>query len=99
VRVAAVAERAQQRGRREFLLLVDVHVDDIVDVDRELDPRAAERDDARRDQALAVRVRGLLEHYARGTMELADDDTLRTIDHERAERREQRQLAEIDFLL
>ena len=57
VRVRPVAERAQERRRRELLLLVDVDVDDVVDVDGELDPRAAERDDARRDQALTVRVR------------------------------------------
>jgi hypothetical protein len=47
VRVRAEAEGAQQRRRRELLLLVDVDVDDVVDVDGELDPRAAERDDAR----------------------------------------------------
>ena len=65
LRVGAVAEGTEQRRRRKLLLLVDVHVHDIVDVDGELDPRAAERDDARRDQALAVRVRRLLEHDAR----------------------------------
>ena len=59
VRVRPVAERAEERRGRELLLLVDVDVDDVVDVDGELDPRAAERDDARRDEALAVRVRRL----------------------------------------
>jgi len=52
VGVRAVAERAQQRGGRKFLLLVDVDVDHVVNIDRELDPRAAERDDARREEAL-----------------------------------------------
>jgi hypothetical protein len=99
VRVAPVAERAQQRGGRELLLLVDVDEDDVVDVDGELDPRAAERDDARRDEALAVRVRGLLEHHARGAVELRDDDALGAVDHEGPERREQGQLAEVDLLL
>ncbi len=65
VRVAPVAEGAQERGGRELLLLVDVDVDDVVDVDGELDPRAAERNDARRDEALAIRVRRFLEHNAR----------------------------------
>ncbi len=37
-RVGSVAERAQQRRRREFLLLVDVDEDDVVNVDGELDP-------------------------------------------------------------
>src|SRR5262249_18565752 len=45
VRVRSVTKRAQKRGRRELLLLVDMDVDDVVDVDRELDPRAAERND------------------------------------------------------
>ena len=98
-RVRSVAECAQERGGRELLLLVDVDVDDVVDVDRELDPRSAERDDARRDQALAVRVRGLFEHHAGRAVQLAHDDALGAIDDEGAERREQRKLTEIDFLL
>ena len=96
---APVAERAQERRGRELLLLVDVDVDDVVDVDGELDPRAAERNDARRDQALAVRVRRLLEHDAGRPVQLADDDALGAVDDEGAERREQRQLTEIDLLL
>jgi len=68
VRVRAVAERAQQRRGRELLLLVDVDVDDVVDVDGELDPRSAERNDARRDEALTVRVRRLFEDGARRAM-------------------------------
>ena len=57
IRVAPVAERAEQRRGRELLLLVNVHVDDIMDVDRELHPRAAEGNDPGADQPLAVRVR------------------------------------------
>ena len=99
VGVRPVPERAQQRGRRELLLLVDVDVDHVVDVDGELDPRAAERDDARRDQALSVRVRRLLEDHARRPVQLADDDALGAVDDEGAELGEQRQLTEIDLLL
>ena len=40
-----------------------------------------------------------LEHDARRAVELADDDALGAVDDERAERREQRQLTEIDLLL
>ena len=98
VGVAPVAERTEQRGGRELLLLVDVHVDDVVDVDGELDPRPAERDDARRDEPLAVGVRALLEHHARRAVQLRHHHALRAVDHERAQRREQRQLAEVDFL-
>ena len=76
-----------------------MHVDDVVDVDGELDPRAAERDDARRDEALAVRVRRLLEHDARRAVQLAHDHALGAVDDEGSERREERKLTEIDFLL
>ena len=99
VRVRPVAEGAEERRGGELLLLVDVDVDDVVDVDGELDPRAAERNDARRDQPLAVRVRALLEHDTGRPVQLADDDALRAVDDEGAERREERQLTEIDFLL
>ena len=98
-RVRAVAERAQERRGRELLLLVDVNVDHVVDVDGELDPRSAERDDACGDQALPVRVRRLFEHHARRAVQLADDDALGAVDDERSERREQRKLTEVDFLL
>src|SRR5437762_948252 len=93
-RVGPVPKSAQQCGGGEFLLLVDVHVHDVMDVDGELDPRAAERDDARRDQALAVRVRRLLEHYARRAVQLADDHALGAVDDEGSERGEERKLTE-----
>src|SRR2546425_6166601 len=44
VGVRAVPEGPEQRRRRELFLLVDVDEDHVVDVDRELDPRAPERD-------------------------------------------------------
>src|SRR6266705_1328817 len=99
VGVRAVAERAEQRRRRKLLLLVDVDEDHVMDVDRELDPRAPERDDARREQALPVGVDTLFEHHARRAVQLRHDHALRAVDDERAERRQDRQLAEIDFLL
>ena len=99
VGVVPVAEGAQQRRGRELLLLVDVDVDHVVDVDRELDPRAPERDDPRREQPLAVRVGVLLEHDARRAVQLAHHDALRAVDDERPERGHDRQLAEVDLLL
>src|SRR3989449_4736896 len=99
VGVRAIAERAEQRRRRELLLLVDVDVNHVVDVDRELDPRAPERNDPRREQPLAVRVDALFEHHAGGAVQLRHDHALGAVDDERAERREDRQLPEVDFLL
>src|SRR6059058_939028 len=74
-------------------------VDHVVDVDRELDPRTPKRNDARREQALAVGVDALLEHHARRAVQLRHDHPLGAVDHERPEGREDRQLTEIDFLL
>jgi hypothetical protein len=76
-----------------------VNVDDVVDVDGELDPRAAERDDPRRNETLPVRVRRLLEYHAGRPVQLADDHALGAVDDERAEGREQRQLTEVDLFL
>jgi hypothetical protein len=83
----------------ELLLLVDVDVDHVVNVDRELDPRAPEGDDPRREQPLAVGVRVLLEHHARRPVELAHDHALGAVDHERPERGHDGQLTQVDLLL
>jgi len=99
VRVVPVPEGAEEGGGRELLLLVDVDVDHVVDVDRELDPRAPERDDPRREEPLAVGVDVLLEHHARRAVQLADHHPLRAVDDERPERGHDRQLAEVDLLL
>src|SRR6185312_9998365 len=99
VRVGAVPQRAQQSRRREFLLLVDVDVDHVVDVHGELDPRSAERNDARGNQTLSVWMRRFLEHHTRRAVQLAHDDALGAVDHERSERSQERQLAEVHFLL
>jgi len=99
VRVGAVAEGAQERRGRKFLLLVDVDVDHVVDVDGELDPRAPEGDDPRRIEPLAVGMGVLLEDHARRAMQLAHHDALRAVDHERPERSHDGQLAQVDLLL
>ena len=99
ISIVPVAERPQQGGGRELLLLVDMDVDHVVDVDRELDPRAPERDDPRREQPLAIGVRVLLEHHARRPVELAHHDALGAVDDERAERGHDGQLAQVDLLL
>src|SRR6185503_13431373 len=65
----------------------------------ELHPRPAVRNDSRREQLLAVGVRELVEEDAGRTVELRDDDALRSVDDERATLGDERQLAQIDFLL
>src|SRR5581483_10783428 len=99
ISVRPIAKRTEQGGRGKSLLFVDVNVNHIVDINGELHPRAAERNDPGRDEALTVGVRGLFEYRTRGSMELTHDDPLSTIDDKGAEVREQRQLTEIHFLL
>ena len=99
VHVPPVAERPQQCGSGEFLLLVDVDVDDVVDVEGEFDPGSAERDDPRREKTRAVGVQRLFEYDAGGTVKLAHDDPLRSVHDERSLLRQERQIPEIDFLL
>ena len=84
IRVRSVPKRTEEGGRREFLFLVDVDVDHVMDVDRELDPRAAEWDDPGRDQSLSIGMRRLFKDHSGRSMQLAHDDALGTIDHEGA---------------
>ena len=96
------AERAQQHGGVELAPAVDAHVEDVARIEFEIDPRAAVRNDARREEQLAAGVRlplVMIEEHARRAVQLADDDPLGAIDHEGAVRGHQRDLAEVDLLL
>ena len=99
---AIEAEREQQRGDRQLALAVDTHVDDVLGVEFEIEPRAAIRNDARREQQLARAV-GLaaivVEQDARRTVHLRDDDALGPVDDESAVARHQGHVAHIDVLL
>ena len=53
--VSGSAERAQEHGRRELPAAVDAHVEDVLVVELEVDPRAAVRDDAGVEEELARR--------------------------------------------
>ncbi len=97
--VGRIAQRAEERRDREFLLPVDVHVHHVVDVGRELHPGAAERDDARGIDRRPVGMDGLAEEYARGAVQLADDHALGAVDDERAAVRHGGQVAQVDVLL
>jgi hypothetical protein len=92
-------QRAQQHGGRLLALAVDMHVQQVVDVGGELDPRTAVRDDARPEQPAAVRVRLVAEEHARRTVQLRDDHALGTVDEEGALVRDHRQFTQVDFLL
>ena len=97
-----VAERAEQHGRVHLAAAVDAHVDDVLRVELEVEPRAAVRDDARAVEQLAAGVRLALvvvEEDARAAVQLGDDDALGAVDDERTGVGHQRDLAEVDLLL
>src|SRR5688500_16103277 len=76
-----------------------MHRNDIVDVDGDLDPGAAERGDAGAIELASIRVDRLFEDDTRRTMELRDDDPLGAIDDEGAEGSQQGEITEVDSLL
>jgi hypothetical protein len=97
-----VAERIQDRRRRQLALAVDPDVQDVLRVELEVEPRAAVRDDAGGEQQLAGGV-GLalvmVEEDARRAVHLRDDHALGAVDDERTLVGHQRDVAEIAFLL
>ena len=98
----AVAERLEQHRRVHLAAAVDAHVDQVLRVELEVEPRAAVRNDARLVEELAGRV-GLalvvVEEDARAAVQLAHDDALGAVDDERTVLGHQRDLAEVDLLL
>src|SRR5581483_11637586 len=92
---AAQAEGAEEDGRQELPLAVDAHVEQVLGVELELDPRPAVRDDLRDVERLVFRV----EERARRAVQLRDDDALGAVDDEGAVLRHQRDVAEVDLLL
>ena len=100
--VAAVAERPQERRRVELpaaAALVHEAPHHVVGVEHDLDPVAAVRDDAHRQERLAVRVDLLLRRDAGAAVELRDHHALGAVDHERAVGRHDRHVAEEHLLL
>src|SRR3954453_23630583 len=83
--VLLVADGAEQRGRGDLALAVDLDPQLVLVVRLELEPGAAVRDDLGGEEHPArSRVLGLAVVDAGRADELADDDALRAVDHERA---------------
>ena len=95
-------ERAQDDADRQLAAAVDADEHAVLRIELEVEPRAAIRNHARREQQLAARVRLALvvvEEHAGASVQLRDDHALRAVDDERAVVGHQRHLAEIDLLL
>ena len=97
-----VLERTQDDADRQLAAPIDTDEHGVLRVELEVEPRAAIRNHARREQQLAARVRLALvvvEEHARAAMQLRHDDALGAVDDERAVIGHQRHFAEIDLLL
>ena len=94
--VRTQTQRAQEDGAQELAFAIDTHVQHVLLVVFELNPRTAVRNDLA--QEVGAVVRGLEEDAWR-TMQLADDHALRAVDNEGAVGGHQRDIAEEDFLL
>src|ERR1700686_5013396 len=90
------SQSAQENRAQEFALAVDTNVENILLVVFKLDPRSTVRNNLSEEVSA---IRGRLKEHARRAVQLADDDTLRAIDDERAVLRHQRNVAEKYFLL
>ena len=95
-------QRTQDDRHRQLAATVDTREHGVLRIELEVEPRAAVRDDARREQQLAGAVRlalVVIEEHARRAVQLRHDDALGAVDHEGAVIGHQRHLAEIDLLL
>ena len=100
--LAVHAEGEEQRRDRDLPAPVDAGVDDVLGVELDVEPGAAIRDDAGREQQLARRVALALvvvEEDARRPVHLRDDDALGAVDDEGAVRCHERHVAHVDVLL
>src|SRR5207244_6769201 len=94
-------ERAQEGGGVHLPPPIDAHVQQVVGVEVELDPRAAVGDHARRVERLAGGERlafVVVEEDAGGALELADDDPFGAVDDERPLVGHERELAQVHLL-
>ena len=96
------AQGADEHRGRQLAAPVDAHVQQVLVVELEVDPRAAVRDDAGVVEQLARRVALALvvvEEGTRAAVQLADHDALGAVDDEGAVLGHQRDFAEVDLLL
>ena len=89
------AQGAQENRAEELALAVDAHVENVLGVVLELDPRAAVGNDF--PEEIAAVVGRFVEHAGRA-VQLADDHALGAVDDEGAVVGHQRNIAEEDFL-
>ena len=95
-------ERPEERGGQELttaFLAVQVNVKEVAGVELGLIPRSTVRDNPEAVEGLAIRMLGCLESQTRRAVQLADDDTLSTIDNKGALGGHERNFAHEHFFL
>ncbi|MCY1501411.1 hypothetical protein D9M68_354870 [compost metagenome] len=99
--LGAVAQRAQQDGRRQLAATVDTDEYRVLGIELEVQPGATVGNDASGVQQLAGAV-GLatvvVEEHTRGTVQLGNDDALGTVDDEGTVLGHQGDFPHVDFL-
>ena len=96
------AQCTQQRGDRHLAATVDAEEQSVLRVKFKIYPRTTVRNHTGREQQLARRVSLaaiMLEEHPRRAVQLAHDNALGTVDHERTGISHERNLAHVDFLL
>ncbi len=98
--VGSVAERAEKGRSEKFppaFAAVEIDVEQIARIELHFDPRTAVRNDPETIEHFAVEMDARFKRDSRRTMQLADHDALGAVDHERALRRHERDLAHVNF--
>ena len=80
--ILLITDGTEQSSYRQLLLTVDIGIHDVVDVSSKLNPAALEWDDTCRIEHSTIGVNTLTEENARRAVQLRNDNTLSTIDHE-----------------
>ena len=89
----------QKHGDRNLAFPIYVDIHDVIDIQTELDPGTVIWDYPGRIQPLAVRMYALIEEDPRRPVQLANHDTLSTVDDKCPLIGNERDFAEVNFLL
>jgi hypothetical protein len=92
----------RKRGGEELATTaaaVEIDVEEVVRVELHFQPGAAVRNDAEAVQPAAIEMLSLLEADTRRAVKLGNDDTLGTIDHERASHGHERDFSHVNAFL
>ena len=85
------------RGISAGVCAIEINVEQIAGIELHFNPGTAIRNDSETVENLAVEVDARFESDTGRTMQLADDDSFRPVDHERPLRGHERDFAHVNF--